>query len=150
VTARPPYTHIACFIDGSDAARQGLDHAEGVRALTGGRLSVVHVIAAPAFLVTLAAGLGGGAAVHDPETEREAARMWLEEQVRDREGAEAVLLEGHPGSAACDWSAGHGVDLMVAARHRGLVERTLLGSFAGHIAHNAPCPVLLVPPGDGP
>jgi nucleotide-binding universal stress UspA family protein len=146
VTSRTTYAHIACFIDGSDAAAHALDHADGLRALTGGRLSVVHVVAAPAFLVSLAAGIGG-AAVHDPELEREAATMWLDEQVRDREGAEAVLLEGHPASAACDWAAEQGVDLMVAARHRGLVERTLLGSFAGHIAHNAPCPVLLVPPG---
>jgi nucleotide-binding universal stress UspA family protein len=140
------YAHIACFIDGSDAAAEALDHADGLRSLTGGRLSVVHVIATPAFLVSFAAGIGG-APVHDPAVERDAAGMWLDEQVRGRDGAEAVLLEGHPASAACDWAADEGVDLMVAARHRGLVERTLLGSFAGHIAHHAPCPVLLIPPG---
>ncbi len=141
----PAYGHIACFIDGSDAAGRALAHAENLRALSGGRLSVVHVIASPAFLVSLAAGLGGGA-VHDPQTEREAAGMWLDEQIRDIEGAEAVLLEGHPATAACDWAAAEGVDVMVAASHRGMVERALLGSFAGHIAHHAPCPVLLVPP----
>jgi nucleotide-binding universal stress UspA family protein len=143
----PRFDHIACFIDGSEAAAHALRHAEGLRALSGGRLSVVHVIASPSFLVSLAAGLGGGV-VNDPEIERDAAQMWLDEQVRDREGAEAVLLEGHPASEACDWAAGAGVDVMVAATHRGLVERALLGSFAGHIAHHAPCPVLLVPPGD--
>jgi nucleotide-binding universal stress UspA family protein len=143
----PRFDHIACFIDGSEAAAHALRHAEGLRALSGGRLSVVHVVASPSFLVSLAAGLGGGV-VNDPEMERDAAQMWLDEQVRDREGAEAVLLEGHPASEACDWAAGAGVDVMVAATHRGLVERALLGSFAGHIAHHAPCPVLLVPPGD--
>jgi nucleotide-binding universal stress UspA family protein len=35
---------------------------------------------------------------------------------------------------------------MVAATHRGLVERALLGSFAGYLAHHAPCSVFLVPP----
>lgn len=144
----PTFDHIACFIDGSEPAQRALEHAAALRALSGGRLRVVHVVATPAFLVTLAVGLGG-AAVHDPEVEREAAEMWLAEQVRGREGAEPVLLEGHPASAACEWAAAEDVDVMVAARHRGLVERALLGSFAGHIAHHAHCPVLLVPPGDG-
>ncbi len=61
---------------------------------------------------------------------------------------EAVVLDGHPAATACEWSAEAGVDVMVVASHRGLVERSLLGSFAGHVAHNAPCPVLLVPPGE--
>ncbi len=130
------YQHIACFIDESPAARTGLAHAEVLRALSGGRLSVVHVVPSPGYLVTLAASLGGGT-LPDAGLEREAATMWLDEQVRDLEGAEAVLLEGNP------------CDLMVVATHRGLVERSLLGSFAGHVAHNAPCPVLLVPPATG-
>ncbi len=142
------YQHIACFIDESPAARTGLAHAEVLRALSGGRLSVVHVVPSPGYLVTLAASLGGGT-LPDAGLEREAATMWLDEQVRDLEGAEAVLLEGNPAQEACEWAAGSGCDLMVVATHRGLVERSLLGSFAGHVAHNAPCPVLLVPPSTG-
>ncbi len=145
MTTRIGYQHVACFIDGSDAARLGLAHAVALRTLSGGRLSVVHVVASPAFLVSFAAGVGG-APVQDAALEREAARMWLDEEVRDLEGTEAVLLEGHPASVACDWAREAGCDLMVVATHRGLVERSLLGSFAGHIAHHAPCPVLLVPP----
>lgn len=147
MSAPPAYAHIACFIDGSEAAGRALQHAEALRSLSGGRLRVVHVLATPNFLVSLAAGLGGGV-MNDPDLEREAAGAMLDELVRDREGAEAVLLEGHPASTACDWAAEEGVDVMVAASHRGLVERSLLGSFAGHIAHHAPCPVLLVPPGE--
>ena len=142
------YEHIACFIDDSPAARLGLDHATALQTLTGGRLSVVHVVPSPGYLVSLAASLGGGT-LPDAGLEREAATMWLDEQVRDREGAEAVLLEGDPAREACEWAAGAGCDLMVVATHRGLVERSLLGSFAGHVAHNAPCPVLLVPPATG-
>lgn len=142
------YQHIACFIDDSPAARNGLDHASALRALSGGRLSVVHVVPAPGYLVTLAANLGGGT-FPDAGLEREAAGMWLDEQVRDLEGAEAVLLEGNPAQEACAWAGEAGCDLMVVATHRGLAERTLLGSFAGHVAHNAPCPVLLVPPAAG-
>lgn len=140
-----PYAHIACFIDGSDAALHGLAHAAALRALAGAKLSVVHVVASPGYLVSLAASFGGGT-LPDADVEREAAEMWLQEQTRDLDGAEPVLLEGHPASAACDWARETGCDLMVVATHRGVVERSLLGSFAGHVAHNAPCPVLLVPP----
>ena len=147
MSAAPTYAHVACFVDGSEAGGRALDHASALRALSDGRLSVVHIIATPAFLVSLAAGLGGGV-VADPELEREAAETWLTELVRDMPGTEAVLLEGHPAGTACDWAAETGVDVMVAASHRGLVERALLGSFAGHVAHHAPCAVLLVPPGE--
>ncbi|MGD9697009.1 MAG: universal stress protein [Thermoleophilia bacterium] len=141
----PRIKDIACFIDDSDAARRALDEAADLRAVTGGRLRVVHVIAPPAFLLSMAASLGG-APVHDPEIERQAAQMWLAEVARSIEGAEPVLLEGHPPSTACDWARESGCDLMVAATHRGRLERALLGSFAGFLAHHAPCPVLLVPP----
>jgi nucleotide-binding universal stress UspA family protein len=102
------------------------------------------VLAPPAFLVSLAAGLGG-APVHDTEVEKQAAEMWLAEEARSVD-AEAVLLEGHPASTATEWAPEAGVDIMVAATHRGLVERALLGSFAGYLAHHATCPVFLVPP----
>jgi nucleotide-binding universal stress UspA family protein len=141
------YDHIACFIDDSDAASRALSHAAALRDATGARLSVVHVLAPPAFLVSLAAGLGG-APVHDTEVEREAAEMWLAEEARSVE-AEAVLLDGQPAQTACEWAREAGVDVMVAATHRGMVERALLGSFAGHLAHHAPCSVFLVPPEQG-
>lgn len=141
------YHRIACFIDDSAAAARALAHAAALRDATGAALQVVHVLAPPAFLVSLAAGLGG-APVHDTEVEREAAEMWLAEEARSV-GAEGVLLEGHPASTAAEWARESGADLLVVATHRGLVERTLLGSFAGYVAHHAPCPVFLVPPGQG-
>lgn len=143
-----PYQSIACFIDESDAAQRALDEATALRAITGGRLRIVHVVAPPMFLLSMAASIGG-APVHDPEAERRAAEMWLDEQVRAIDGAEAVLLEGHPQSTAVEWAAAGNCDLMIAATHRGLFERALLGSFAGYLAHHAPCPVLLVPPPAG-
>jgi nucleotide-binding universal stress UspA family protein len=139
-----PFQHIACFIDESEAAKVALTHAAALRDLSGGRLSVVHVLAPPAFLVSMAASVGG-APVHDPVVEQEAAQMWLDEEARSVDG-EPVLLEGHPASTAAEWAREAGVDALVAAAHRGLVERALLGSFAGYLVHHAPCPVLLVPP----
>jgi nucleotide-binding universal stress UspA family protein len=141
------YRHIACFIDDSDAAARAMAHAAALRDATGAQLTVTHVIGPPAFLVSLAAGLGG-APVHDAELERDAAEMWLAEQARSVE-AEGVLLEGHPASTAVQWAREAGVDVMVVASHRAVVEKALLGSFAGYVVHHAPCSVFLVPPEQG-
>jgi nucleotide-binding universal stress UspA family protein len=143
--AAPAFQHIACCIDDSDAATRALAHADALRSLSGGKLTVLHVLPSPAFLTTLAANLGG-APYHDSDLEREAAEMWLAEQVHGRENAEAVLLEGHPAEAAVDWAREAGCDVMVAAQHSGRVERVLLGSFAKHLVDHAPCAVLLIPP----
>ncbi len=141
------YHHIACFIDDSEAASRAMAHAAALRDATGAKLTVVHVVAPPAFLVSLAAGLGG-APVHDTVLEREAAEMWLDEEARSVE-AEGLLLEGHPANTAVEWARDAGVDVMVVASHRAVVERALLGSFAGYLAHHAPCSVFLVPPEQG-
>ena len=143
--AAPAFQHIACCIDDSDAAARALAHADALRSLSGGKLTVLHVLPSPAFLTTLAANLGG-APYHDSDLEREAAEMWLTEQIHGRENAEAVLLEGHPAEAAVDWAREAGCDVMVAAHHSGRVERVLLGSFAKHLVDHAPCAVLLIPP----
>ena len=143
------FAHIVCCIDSSDAAATALDHASALRELVGGRLTVLHVVAPPPFLVSFAATLGG-APVHDDIAEREAAEMWLEETASNVPGgAEAVLLEGSPGETACDWAAEAEADVMVAASHRGAVERMMLGSFANYLTHHAPCPLLLIPPARG-
>lgn len=142
-----PFQHIACCIDDSDASRTALRHAAALHALSGGRLSVVHVIAPPPFLVSMAAGLGGASPVYDPDAHREAGEMWLADAASGIEGAEPVLLAGHPGETACDWAREAGVDVIVAATHRGLIERTLVGSFAAFLTRHAPCPLFLIPPG---
>ena len=139
------FDHIAAFVDDSGAANAALEAGVTLRELSGGRLSVVHIIPSPAFLLSLAASVGG-APVHDSAMEEEAAEMWLDELVHDIEGAEAVLLEGNPPKTAVEWALEAEVDVMIATRHHGRVERTLLGSFAGHLSHHAPCAVLLTNP----
>jgi nucleotide-binding universal stress UspA family protein len=145
--AGPTFAHIACCIDDSGAATRALAHADALRGLSGGRLTVLHVLPSPAFLMSLATSLGGGTP-HDSALEREAAEMWLEEQIHGRENAEAVLLEGNPAEAAVEWARESGCDVLVAAHHSGRVERVFLGSFAKHLVDHSPCPVLLIPPGE--
>ena len=116
--AEPSFAHVACCIDDSDAATRALAYADALRALAGGKLTVLHVLPSPAFLTSLAASLGG-APVHDSDMERE---------------------------AAVDWAREAGCDVIVAAQHSGRVERVFLGSFAKHLVDHAPCAVFLIPP----
>ncbi len=137
-----PYAHIACCVDDSEGSDRAVEEAVRLRAAGPGRLSLVFV--APLPLVY--AGVGTEF-VPDPADIAAASERWLAARAAEVPDAEPVLLNGYPPAAVCDWAAGAGVDLLVAAAHRGRVERILLGSFASYLAYHAPCPVLLVRPG---
>jgi nucleotide-binding universal stress UspA family protein len=134
-----PYARIACCVDRDDMTDEIL--AEGMR-LAGGdarALQVVHVVAPPHTLVA------GPFAYIAPITEVwSQAETWLDARTRALPGATPVLLDGSPARALCEWAATHDIDLIVAAAHRGRVERAMLGGFASYIAYHAPCSVLLV------
>jgi universal stress protein A len=136
-----PYPHIACCIDDSEASRLALDEARRLRSLAPGRLSLVHVAQWPPPY----AG-GFGVWLPDPELLFSQARDWLTAQAAAVPEAEAVFLEGYPAAEACEWALEAGVDLMVAASHRGAAARITLGSFAHYLIHHAPCPVLIARP----
>jgi len=136
-----PYTHIACCIDDSEASRVALNEARRLRALGPGRLSLVHVVQWPPPY----AG-GFGVWTPDPELLTRGGREWLDEQAAGVPEAEPVLLCGFPAPEVCEWARTAAVDLIVAAPHRGPAARVALGSFANHLVHYAPCPVLIVRP----
>jgi nucleotide-binding universal stress UspA family protein len=134
-----PYSRIACCIDSDGMAENVL--REGIRLAGGalGSLRIVHVLAPPRTLMA-----GPFAYVPALGETRGEAQAWLEEATREIAEATPVLLEGFPPREVCSWARSCGVDLIVAAAHRGLVERAMLGGFAYYIAYHAPCPVLLV------
>lgn len=140
-----PYGHMAVCIDRSDASLATLAEARALRAALGpGRLSIVHVAPWPLLYTGEA-----GAWAPDPADIESAAREWVEGIAADVSEGEPVLLDGYPPAAVCEWADHHDVDLIVAASHRGLVERVLLGSFAGYLVRHAPCSVVLTRPRDG-
>lgn len=139
-----PYDHIAVCIDDSDPSKLALAEGRRLFGLGASRLRVVHVVQSP---LVFSGGWGGW--VPDPDQLNEGARMWLQEQVKGVDGADPVLLEGYPPATVADWARVERVDLLIAAAHRGVVQRALLGSFAAYLAHHAPCPVLLVRPAGG-
>ncbi|HSJ73172.1 MAG TPA: universal stress protein [Miltoncostaeaceae bacterium] len=133
-----PYANIACCIDDSPASMRALEQARRLRALGPGSLSLVHV-APRALIEEPPPGAPPGA----PRDVAFDERDWLMATAAGVPGAEAVPLEGGP-EAAVAWARAARPDLMVAgARERGPVERALLGSFAAHLAREAPCPALL-------
>jgi len=136
-----PYAHIACCVEGSAASELALAEARRLRDLGPGRLTLVHVATAG---VTFAGG--PETPIADVVGALESSRRWLADFAARVPGAEAVLLEGAPPGAVVAWAKESGPDLLVAAAHRGLLERLLLGSFATHLARHAPCSVLLVRP----
>lgn len=139
------YEKVICCVEGSDASDAVID--AGAR-LTGreGTLVLAHVVPPPMAVLALPAP--------DMTAVYAEAEAWLAARaaaLRGRLGddgptVETVLLEGHPGIAVCEWAGHHHADLIVAASHRGLFDRALLGSFAGYVAYHAPCAVHLVRP----
>ena len=141
-----PYRRIACCIDNDgmadDVLREGIRLADGAL----GALTVVHVLAPPQALI--ASSYAYVAPVMEVPSDAEA---WLEDVTREVPEATRVLLDGFPAKEVCAWARSSGVEIIVAAARRSLVERVMLGGFASHIAYHAPCSVLLVhPPPSGP
>jgi nucleotide-binding universal stress UspA family protein len=136
-----PYRHIACCIDRSEASVRALEQAKRLRALGPGRLSIVHVSDWGILF-----GAYPGVIATDPGDFRKEASQWLDEVVAATPGAEGVFLDGYPPAVVCDWAGENAVDLVIASSSRGLVDRVLLGSFAGYLTRHAPCSVLLTRP----
>jgi nucleotide-binding universal stress UspA family protein len=134
-----PYSRIACCVDCDDRAHEVL--AEGLRLADGapGVVHAVHVVAPPRLAPS------GPYAYVPPILElREQAESWLRELADDVPGVTPVLLDGYPAREVCHWAEEAGVDLIIAAAHRGVLERALLGGFASYLAYHAPCAVMLL------
>ena len=137
-----PYRAIACCISADPASERVLAEASALRATSPGRLFLVHVVGSAN--TTLAGPFSYY--TEEPAVLRGQGEEWLAERVAATPGAIPVLLDGYPPRSVCRWAADNGIELIVAAAHRGIVERTLLGGFAAYVAYHAPCPVLLVRP----
>ena len=131
-----PYEHIVCCVDESGASKAALARA---RTLGARKLTLVHVMSLPVVYSFPVFGY-----VPEPPELRGQVEEWIRGLVRP--GEDWFVGDGHAATVACEFAAANGADLMVAGAHRGFVDRVLLGSFAGHLSHHAPCDVLLVRP----
>ena len=135
-----PYRHIACCLDDSPAAERALEECLRLRDLAPARLTLVHAVAPPPAVAAFGFWSVDMGMIEDDE------REWLRARATEVPDADAILLHGHPPLAVCEWAAREGVDLLVAASHRGVLGRVMFGSFASYLAHHAPCTVLLTRP----
>jgi nucleotide-binding universal stress UspA family protein len=76
------------------------------------------------------------------------ARAWLEtlagEAAEKGVAAQVSVEEGKPGPRICDLASHWGADLIVLGKsRRGVLAERLLGSISSHVAHCAPCSVLM-------
>lgn len=139
-----PYARIACFIDEDPASDATLAEAVALRRMAPGELHLVHVAPTQWPLYGDLAGV-----TYPLEEVTEAAGRWIREKAAAVPGGGTpVLLEGYAPGVSCDYLRRHGIDLAVAAAHRGRATRALLGGFAAYLAYHAPCPVLLVRPAE--
>jgi len=143
------YKRILVAIDGSEAARAGLDEAVRLARNLGSRLRVVHVLnktpwispdVDQSILQRLIDELRGTGEciLHDATTEARAAGVEVDSRLIEALGAqvgEFVIQE------ALSWPA----DLIVCGTHgRRGVRRLLMGSDAEYVLRHSLVPVLLV------
>jgi nucleotide-binding universal stress UspA family protein len=76
----------------------------------------------------------------------EAVQM-LKRQMSQR--VEGVMLDGEPGPALVSYARHEHCDLIaLGGHHLGLIDRILLGSVRTRVVRDAPCSVLIAPPGN--
>lgn len=142
IASGTPYSHIACCVDHSAPSAAGLALARRIRASGPGQLTALNA----AFLPPQSDMFMGSYVLSDVEEYRRSAEVWLRGQTAEMSDVQAVSLYGYPATTCADWANANGCDLMVAAAHRGMFERVLLGSFAGYLAQHAPCSLLVTRP----
>lgn len=141
---RGPLRKIAVAYDDTAEAKAALKRAEEI-ALASRATIVVFTVTAPPTAVP-------GASGYTPAVHPEAGPIVTRavKSVDERLAATGRALAGVPGPTIVEACEEDGADLLVAgSRGYGPVLRVLLGSVSTHLAHHAPCPVLVAPrPGE--
>lgn len=134
-------THIACCVDGSEAAKRALAHAVGLRDQLGAaHLDIIHVVPPAVYF----------GVYYPPEpTAPPETPDWLIALGEQTPHSNVIMIDSFsnfPPAAVTRWADEAHVDLLVAASHQGAFRRMTVGSFAGYLAYHATCPVMLIPP----
>lgn len=141
---------IVCCVDDSAEARGAARVAGALAARLDARVVLLHVTAR-----TTAPGVSTAPRGRErlAESERQAGAAVLADVVRDAglpDSTELRVEIGDPAGRARAVAEEAGAVLLVVGSHgRGGVKRALLGSVSSSLAGNAPCPVVVVPPGTG-
>lgn len=139
---------VVVGVDGSERSVRAAQVAAGIARTHGARLHVVTVVRPPEGWW----GVVGSPPPADAlsASMADAQRTVLDETIAqiDATGIEVMSSEeiGDPATALVDLCAEVDADVLVVGRRgAGMVERIILGSVADRLAHDAPCPLLIVP-----
>jgi nucleotide-binding universal stress UspA family protein len=134
---------IACAVDGSDASVETASVAARLAAATDGELQLIHVV--PVFR-------GDNEEWALDPNEPSPPELELPVKAAEELGLTPLRLMamGRPEHAIVAAAKGDATDLMVVG-HRGVsgLRRVFLGSVSEHVAHHAPCSVLVARPAHG-
>lgn len=148
---RKPPRSIVCGVDLSPASKaailRAMDLAEALKV----RLDVVHVLETPRSTVLASARaralLGRLRREMIAVAEGRLARL-LRSLPEGEAAPRPLVLAGDPHEALVRHAARHGAEMIVIGTGGfGFLRRTLVGSTAMRVLRDAPCPVLVVPPG---
>ena len=145
------FTRILCPIDFSESSLRSLDHAAALADWYKAQLTVLHVV--PTFEpIQVRGDLGEPIQVVNPVA-REQVLDELHRAVQRTTASATPTLTAAAGDTTktiTDQALSIGADLIVMGTHgrRGF-KRLLLGSVTETVLHEAPCPVLTVPPRAG-
>jgi nucleotide-binding universal stress UspA family protein len=136
-------TRIVVGIDGSKESRRALNWAVREAELRGAHLRVVHAYAAP--WEYWAEPLPTVPLDEVEKTQRKLMEDEVAAALLHHHGvtAERILLNDLPARALLEQSKDADL-LVVGSRGRGGFSGLLLGSVGQHVAHHAPCPVVIV------
>ena len=142
------FKRILCPIDFSESSVRAFGHAAALARWYNAQLIVLHVV--PTFdPVQVRGDLGDPVRLVTPisrEQVLEEMSRFLNVSVVSTQ-ASLVAASGDPQTTIVDQAITNSVDLIVMGTHgrRGF-KRLLLGSVTETVLHEAPCPVLTVPP----
>lgn len=143
-------TRILLATDGSEGADLAASRAVELAQRTDSELHVVHVGAAPAFLMGEPGTHGYDRKLFE-EIEDEARELLrkLSWGVKAAGGDVAHLRMGEADLEIVGLAKKLGADLIVVGgRGRGVIRRAIGGSVSDAVIRRAPCPVLVVPSGE--
>ena len=139
---------ILAAVDGSEQSRNGAQTAVDIARREGASVTVLTVVRPPEGWWGLTGSPPTPQALADAVLAGQ--REVLDATIADLD-AEGVSIEtmeevGDPAAVILAMCTRPGFDLVVLGRRgAGLVERLMMGSVSDRVAHEAPCPVLIVP-----
>jgi universal stress protein A len=141
--------HILAPTDFSEGSKCALEYALGLAQLCGAKLTLLHVVELPSYLIDGHAPAQLSAAVHNElqgQAQRELARLLPETQGTQVAIARQVVV-GVPYQKIIETAAGAKIDCIVMATHgRTGLSHMFVGSVAERVVRTAPCPVLTLRP----